>query len=177
MPRPASSLIATYSGSLVDPLNLSPSDIQLGDVAHALAHLCRFTGHVRRFYSVAEHSYRVSFMVPPEDALWGLLHDATEAYLCDVSRPVKQQPALAGYRDAEDRVMRAVCQKFGLPPTMPSSVAWADRESCMQEGWLLVPGWPGRPTMETFPVIRGLAPMAAKKAFLDRFSELTALAR
>ena len=69
---------------------------------------------MREFYSVAQHSVIVSERVPPEHALWGLLHDASEAYLCDVARPVKRLPELAGYRDAEAAIMRAVSDRFGL---------------------------------------------------------------
>src|ERR1017187_10636100 len=76
--------ITTFSGIHFWPLLPNPADIRIEDIAHALSNQCRFAGHAREFYSVAEHSVRVSQLCPPEDALWGLLHDASEAYLTDV---------------------------------------------------------------------------------------------
>ena len=85
---------------------------------------CRYAGHCKRFYSVAEHSVLLSQAVAPEHRLWALLHDASEAYLVDVPRPVK--PFLPGYREAEDRLMAAVCERFGLPHAMPCEVKRVD---------------------------------------------------
>src|SRR5271165_7548492 len=82
--------IQTYTGRVMYPLDPRPEEINIIDIAHALSNLCRFTGHVRTFYSVAEHSVRVSQHCDPKDALWGLLHDASEAYLADMSRPMKR---------------------------------------------------------------------------------------
>src|ERR1039457_118422 len=84
--------IGTFSGLRFWPLDPNPEKILIDDIAHALAHQCRFGGHASRFYSVAEHSVHVSRLCPPEDALWGLLHDASEAYLVDLPRPLKQLP-------------------------------------------------------------------------------------
>lgn len=159
----------------MDPLDLQPQDIRIGDIAHALSNLCRFTGHVRRFYSVAEHCVRVSYMVSEENALWGLLHDATEAYVNDVSHPLKQQEELQGYKAIEAKVSMAIAQRFHLPLVEPNEVRLADREACRQEGSVLVPGWPEAPTSHTFPVVPGLPPKSAKRLYLDRFSELTGL--
>ncbi|MEM4379972.1 MAG: hypothetical protein QXL01_04720, partial [Thermoplasmatales archaeon] len=80
--------IETYSGKKFDYLAQSELDIE--DIAHALSNLCRFNGHTRVFYSVAEHSVNVSSMVPPELKIAALLHDAAEAYIGDVPSPLKQ---------------------------------------------------------------------------------------
>src|ERR1017187_2988058 len=96
------------------------------DIAHALAHRCRFGGHASKFYSVAEHSVHVSQLYLPEHALWGLLHDASEAYLVDLPRPLKLLPEFAPYREAECQLQRAVAVRFGLPPYQPASVTEAD---------------------------------------------------
>ena len=82
--------IATHAGRRFYFEAPHPDDVDITDVAHALSNLCRFTGHVNRFYSVAEHSINVSLLVPPEDALQGLLHDAHEAYIGDCSSPLKR---------------------------------------------------------------------------------------
>lgn len=118
--------IQTFSGKKFWPLDPDPAAIRLEDIAHALSNQCRFSGHCRAFYGVAEHSVRVAWIVPREHQRWGLLHDAAEAYLTDLSRPVKHLPEMAPYRDAEARVMAAVCRRFGLDPIEPPAVKAAD---------------------------------------------------
>src|ERR1039457_6405429 len=114
--------IGTFSGLRFWPLAPNPDDILIADIAHALAHQCRFGGHAWKFYSVAKHSVHVSQLCPPEHALWGLLHDASEAYLVDLPRPLKLLPEFAPYREAERRSQRAVAVRFGLPEEQPASV-------------------------------------------------------
>ena len=82
--------IPTASGLHFDYRDIMRNEVKIEDIAHALSHLCRFGGHVPRFYSVAQHSVIVSHLVPPEHALGALLHDATEAFVQDVVRPVKR---------------------------------------------------------------------------------------
>lgn len=124
--------ILTASGRYVNPLELAAGDVCLEDVAHALANQCRYSGHTRVFYSVAEHSVRVARHLleqqqPPGLALWGLLHDAAEAYLVDLPRPLKHEPTFGPvYRRAEARAMLAVCDHFDLPPEEPGPVKDAD---------------------------------------------------
>ena len=105
--------LLTHSGGQWWPTDPRPEDCRLEDVAHALAHLCRYVGHVRRFYSVAEHSVHVSYMVPKELALEALLHDAAEAYIADIPRPLKR--ALPDYQRIERLNDLAVRTAFGLP--------------------------------------------------------------
>jgi hypothetical protein len=121
----------TVSGRQFWPFDPRPEEVRIGDIAHALSMQCRFAGHCLRFYSVAEHSVLLSRHVAPEHKLWALLHDASEAYLMDVPRPIK--PYLGGYREAEDGVMRAICTRFGLDPEMPQAVAEADTRLLMDE--------------------------------------------
>lgn len=116
--------IQTYSGRQFWPMDPRPEDVHIEDVAHALSLLCRYGGHVLRFYSVAEHCVHLARAVPREDALWALLHDASEAYLVDVPRPIKS--SLGGYREAEAKIMAAVCERFSLHPEQPASVGEAD---------------------------------------------------
>src|ERR1035437_8189217 len=119
--------ITTFSGIRFWPMLPNPADIRIEDIAHALSNQCRFGGHAREFYSVAEHSVRVSQHCPPEDALWGLLHDASEAYLCDVPAPLKELPAFEAYRAAERSLQGTIATRFGLAPEQPESVGDADR--------------------------------------------------
>jgi hypothetical protein len=78
----------TYTGKLIDLANFSEEDVRLPDISHALSLISRFTGHSKCPYSVAQHSVMVSRLTLPENALWGLLHDASEAYLGDVATPL-----------------------------------------------------------------------------------------
>jgi len=120
--------IVTYTGKIVTPLNPDPETICIEDIAHSLANQCRFTGHTKEFYSVAQHSVLVSQLVPPEDVKWGVLHDASEAYLSDIARPIKQAEGLGEtYLETEYLLMRAIAERFDLPPLpLPESVKRAD---------------------------------------------------
>lgn len=115
--------ISTYTGRFW-PMDPRASEVNIKDIAHSLAMQCRYAGHGRRFYSVAEHSVHLARFVSPQSQLAALLHDATEAYLVDVPRPVKR--ALAGYKEAEQRVWMAISAAFGLSPILPEEVHEAD---------------------------------------------------
>lgn len=103
--------IQTSSGKMFYPLAPRVEDVDLADIAHALSQLCRFGGHSREFISVAQHSVNVSRHCPefPREAL---LHDATEAYLVDVPRPIKYH--LGGYKEAEHKLAIIIGERFGL---------------------------------------------------------------
>src|SRR5690606_26884872 len=128
---PSNDWMQVYSGEPFYPLAVKPEDIHITDIAHALGMVCRYGGHCRRFYSVAEHSVLLSHTVDPEHALWALLHDATEAYLGDVVRPLKHQ--LPGYIAAELRLETAIATRFGLPGLMPDQVKEHDTRIVVDE--------------------------------------------
>lgn len=111
---PKKCYIYTRSGKKFFPAIPEPADILIEDIAHALSNTCRFTGHVKSFYSVAQHSVYVSMDVPKKYALAGLLHDASEAYLCDVSAPVKKLPSMKSYREMEEHLQNVIFRKYGL---------------------------------------------------------------
>jgi hypothetical protein len=170
------SWIQTYTGRKVWPLAMKFSDVCIEDIAHSLANQCRFTGHVKEFYGVAQHSVLVSYYCDPEDALWGLLHDATEAYLIDVPRPLKQHPDFAFYRSAETDCMFAIAAAFMLPLPMPESVHVADHRLLATESRDLMaplhPDW----IITDEPYRRRIVswtPESAEIAFLTRFRRLT----
>lgn len=117
--------IQTYTGRQFWPMDPRPHEVFIEDIAHSLSMMCRYAGHCERFYSVAEHSVLLARHVSRQNKLAALLHDASEAYLVDVPRPVK--PFLAGYREAESLVMDAVCARFGLPIDFPQEVHDADK--------------------------------------------------
>lgn len=169
--------IQTVSGTVFYPLDPRPDEIHIDDIAHALAMQCRYAGHVTRFYSVAEHSVHVSRAVPEQDALWGLLHDASEAYLVDIPRPIKR--FMAQYHEWEAQLMAVICERFGLPVEMPASVKEVDNRMLATERAVL--HWPCEKEWDmTGPALPNVTiecwyPAAGKKLFLDRFWELTYL--
>ena len=174
-PAPKAGWIQTYTGRAIWPLEPDPAHVCIEDIAHALSMKCRYTGHVREFYSVAEHSVYVSHIVPPEDALWGLLHDAPEAYLPDIARPIKS--AIVGFKVVENMMMAAIATRFGLPGDMPESIKHADLVMLATESRDLMSAPPYRwlttegitPLEQT---IKPLLPIAAKASFLSRFKQL-----
>lgn len=128
--------IQTATGGKFWPLDPKPEDVCIYDIAHALSQLCRFTGHTKKFYSVAQHSVLVSQACGPcgwIDARWGLLHDAAEAYLNDIARPVKRTVMMDGYRDSEEKLIACIAERFGLSLPIPSSVHHADRVLLLTE--------------------------------------------
>jgi hypothetical protein len=113
--------ILTWTGRSVDPWNMKPEDIVLDDIAHALALQCRYAGHVPTHYSVAEHSFRGAQRLRDDGASLSvqkafLLHDAAEAYLTDLPRPLKQRPEFAPYIEAETRLEHALARRFSFMP-------------------------------------------------------------
>ena len=170
----------TYTGRLVHPLDPSPGEISIFDVAHSLSQICRFLGHTKEFYSVAQHSILVSQHAVPEDALWGLLHDASEAYICDMPSPLKHDPRMAIYRETEALIMAAVCSRYDLGPQMPMSVEIADKRLLATEfrdvTTVDAPEWVreecGFDPLSDYH-IACWAPSFAESMFLNRFEELT----
>jgi hypothetical protein len=173
-------VILTVGGHWFNVLDPDPSTIHIEDIAHALSNQCRFTGHLKRFYSVAQHSVLVSQVCDPEDAYYGLLHDGTEAYLSDIARPVKQHPELGpAYLAIEARLMSAIEERFGLQAGMPPSVKEADNTVLMAEANALMPdNWRvsfsnAAFTYDAAPVgIFPWMPIEARFNFVQRFREL-----
>jgi hypothetical protein len=169
--------ITTYSGIRFWPLLPNPADIRIEDIAHALSNQCRLAGHAREFYSVAEHSVRVSQHCPPEDALWGLLHDASEAYLSDVPAPMKELPTFGVYRAAERSLQGTIAVRFGLSTEQPRSVTEADRAILGIEirdrlGPFGTSGPGAAPRKNRLAINCPWQPRIAKARFLSRFREL-----
>ena len=167
--------ITTFTGRRFYVLAPRVEDVAIEDIAHALSMQCRFTGHVKSFYSVAQHSVLVSRLCPPEDALWGLLHDASEAYIGDMNAPLKHTSEMSHFRAVEGDILDIVVKRFGLTLSEPKTVRHADRRMLLTEArdlGLDVTGWykgydplPGK----IFP----WNPQRAEREFLDRFAELT----
>lgn len=178
--RDADAWMETFTGRKFYPLDPDPADVCIEDIAHALAMKCRFTGHSRFFYSVAEHSVLMAEYCEREgqnsDALFALLHDATEAYLPDVARPVKHH--LPWWPEIEARVHRAIAQAFGLAEenervkVIDNRILLAEAQVLMHsraENWI---EW--EQGLEPLPVeVYGMSPSLAAARFLCTFERLS----
>ena len=169
--------ILTVSGQSFNFIDPASNVIRVTDIAHALAHVCRFAGHTREFYSVAQHSVLSSLIVPPEDALAALFHDATEAYIGDVSSPLKQ--LLPDYQAIEARLHADIFAKLGLPAELPASVKRADLILLATEQRdLIAPHdeeWSQLAGITPLPeCIDPLPPWSAATLFIERYRELVA---
>ncbi len=132
--------ITTHTGREVWLPGSDPDMIAIEDISHALSYSPRFAGHIDSFYSVAQHCINVALILPPEHRLQGLLHDATEAYLCDIPTPFKAM--LANYKELEDDLWRSISTKFSVPYELHPDVKWADRVMLMTERDALKPNSP-----------------------------------
>lgn len=167
--------ISTYTGRLFHPLDPKPHEIDIRDIAHALALKTRFGGHAKTFYSIAEHSVRVSRFLPPDLALWGLLHDAGEAYLADVPRPVKA--LIPAFVAAEENILRIIAARYGLCWPMPAAVCIADDTLLVTEARDLMACGGKDWGMTAAPLSEQIVPVTwheAEALFLARFDELGA---
>lgn len=172
------SCITTISGKFFDILKPEDYDYDIEEIATALSNLCRYTGHVNTFYSVAEHSVLVSRIVPERFALAGLLHDASEAYLGDVSSPLKK--LLPEYKQIEQRVQRAIANKFSLGDDLdhPSvheadkRMYWQERQGVANNG-IKDTLWHQDLRATRRVQAMGMSPMMARRMFTKRYKELT----
>lgn len=173
------SYIETVTGRHFYFLNPDPEDIEIYDIAHALAMNCRFTGHTERFYSVAEHSWLMSRMAPEGYEMAALLHDASEAYITDVASPIKQH--LPDYQEMEDRLMTHIAAKFGFQYPLNPIIKHLDLTMLSTEAHYLLRSrgdtwdlWEHRKR----PVVQHnfrplcMTPQRARQLFLERYEEL-----
>jgi uncharacterized protein len=167
--------ILTASGNYFNFIEPQDNAVLVTDIAHALANVCRFGGHTREFYSVAQHSVLASEIVAPELALAALFHDATEAYIGDVTRPLKN--LLPDYRAIEARLHADIFRKLGLPEELPAEVKTADLILLATEQRDLMPEhddvWALIATIDPLPdSIVPWSPNEAEEYFLERYREL-----
>jgi hypothetical protein len=170
--------IQTRSGLSFFPLDPRAEDINIFDIASALSKQCRFTGHSNCFYSVGQHSVHVSELVPPELALAGLLHDASEAYLSDLPSPLKRLPEFAFYRKAEDFLQRLIYRRFGVTVSVEhDAIKEADIKMLVTEARDIMSSpelaWVSR---KVKPRKKPITPWEPKKAFTEFMLRFDALA-
>lgn len=174
--------IETFTGKQFYFLDPKEEDVDITDIAHSLSMQCRYTGHSRNFYSVAEHSVAVADYLnhtynDKKLALAGLLHDASEAYLSDIASPVKQ--FLTGYSDMEERIQDIIAKKYEVDFS-DLRIKQADITMLSTEIWDLLPSrgrdwnwdyYGGRPD-KVEPVV-GLPPKESFRLFMGWFEMLT----
>jgi hypothetical protein len=166
------------SGRRFWPLDPRPSDIFIEDIAHALGNICRFGGHSDRFYSVAQHSLLVESFVEEPFKRSALLHDAPEAFIGDMIRPLKY--SIPQYREIENNLWRVIAEKFGLHLHLDHSIKDADNKALRTEQYSLFPEmekiFEADPLAKGFSpagiVVNPMSPFTARTLFLRRFQEL-----
>lgn len=180
-----SATIETFTGVLFDILNPTLDMIDIRDIAHAGSQLCRFTGHTKFHYSIAQHELLGSFIVPRENALEFLLHDAAESYVNDMSRPLKHQTECGDhYRPVEEKIQSLIRKKFGLPKVqspviheVDNAMLWAEKNQIMGSAkWSAESITACNVSVDRIPAdvkIHEHAPRFIERKFLERFAQLT----
>lgn len=167
--------ITTYTGKKFHFLDPQPEEINIADIAHALSLTCRFGGQCKKFYSVAEHSIRTSEIVSERFKLLALLHDASEAYMPDLPRPIKA--SIPEFKVMERVILVAVWKEFrvvGWFDSYDTVIKEADDTLLATEARDLMAnmdGWAELPK----PLDRVIIPMSSKSAevvFLHEFNKL-----
>lgn len=169
--------IQTYTGGQFWPLDPREDEVKVEDIAHHLSMLCRYTGAVREFYSVAQHSVLVSWIVKERHAREALCHDFSEAYLVDLPRPIKRKGDLGKhYLEVEAKIEKIIKNKLGLDDRLPPQVEEADKVTILYaerrdlmakppQAWVEQGDpWPGK--------VRSWSPRKAKRLLLARFREI-----
>ena len=178
--------IQTLSGRRVNPLDAAVEDIDPADIARALSNLCRFGGHAKAFYSVAQHSAIVCDLLEERGAtadelMAALLHDAAEAYLGDLPHPLKHRSELgAQFRVAEKRLEAVIAERFALPEAaarikpLDKALLATERRAFSEVTW----HWPELDGAEELDlVIEPWDPARALREFTERYERIDALRR
>lgn len=178
-------VIQTYTGVYVRPLDLDPETIDIQDIAHALSNQCRYSGHVRKFYSVGQHCVlavrcaREYLKVGNDiEKLFSILmHDSPEAYLQDVARPLKEEEYFGqAYRGAEKRAEKVLAEVFGFIYPFPDEVKMADLMMLGVEKRDLLPPGPDWEILEGIEIpkfeVIPWTPERAKTEFLNLYANL-----
>jgi len=165
--------IHTLYGGSIDLLSMTPEDVDIRDIAHALSHICRFAGNSRSFYSVAQHSVLVARRLPERLRLAGLLHDSAEAYTGDIISPIKYSIA-PRYENLEARILQVIGRKFcvSLTPMHPW-VHEVDKRTGATELRDLIGDFDDCEILPyPFQHITPVGPHEAREMFMDAFVEM-----
>ena len=168
--------VSTYSGNRFYPLRPHIDKVAIEDIAHGLAYQCRFNGQTQVFYSIAQHSLIVASLVPPRMRLTALLHDAAEAYLGDMVKPLKV--LLPEFAALEDKVSAIIAATYGIDFSDYAPIKQADLIALATEKRDLMPHsaerWAYLDGIAPLPgIIDAMGPAEAKQRFLQAFAELS----
>ncbi len=153
--------IRTFGGRYIDVFNMDTKDIEITDIAHALAHIPRFGGHLPRFFSVAQHCVNCAG-ITKGDKLEALLHDASEAYILDMPKPIKDR--LPDYKELENKVMSKIFRKFELRLPLSKEVKKADKV-CLEFEWYFI-------MLKGGESYNCYSPEKAKEIFMETFNKI-----
>jgi 5'-deoxynucleotidase YfbR-like HD superfamily hydrolase len=173
--------IQTYSGKKFDIINPTTEMLDIKDIARSLSMRVRFSGHINKPYTVAQHSVFVSRVVEAsdkatkDDIRWGLMHDAAEAYIMDIPRPIKKLIPLVS--QIEEKILQLVAKRFGLEFPFSDLVVRADDVALVSEAYELLDGGPIENWAKCYKVntvlpIKCATWLQSEKEFLKRFKEL-----
>jgi len=190
----------TYTGKMFSPFDPQSDDVDIKDIAHSLSMTCRFRGHIKQFYSVAMHSCMVSdkvskgySIINPYLSIWGLLHDAAEAYLADIPSPIKDRFAIKlhslnnyniyhiSFKEAEERILKAIAIRYNLlwpiPIRFKKRIKKIDALVTLAEAYNLGFIWPGMPEISNAvrcweTDLSRSNPKDDESLFLDKFNYL-----
>lgn len=176
--------ISLLSGGQFNYNNPEQSDVTIDDIGSALSNVCRFSGHLPRFYSVAQHLVNTSRIVPTEHALTALMHDTAEAFTNDLPTPLKW--ALPVFKELEVKIESAMSDKFGFQYPYPTAVKDADTIMLMLEKFYVKDDYSVWPEFEQYtedyvePYVNLVSleswqPRRAKREFMERYYELEAI--
>ncbi|NPV76195.1 MAG: hypothetical protein HPY59_07440 [Anaerolineae bacterium] len=168
--------VLIHSGNNFDFVDLDRNIFTIEDIAHGLSNVCRFGGQCNRFYSVAQHSVMVSYLVPAELSMAALLHDAAEAFMGDITSPLKS--LLPDYRTLEKKVESMILARFGIVEPLDMRIKLADRIALATEERDLMPRH-----ADSWELLRGvlpiqgrIRPVSSRKAyrqFMSRYKEIS----
>jgi len=175
--------ITTFTGKKFPLFDPGPDDICVEDIAHHLSRICRYTGAPdyripNGFYSVAEHSVFVALKAPVQHRMAALLHDAAEAYIGDLARPLKYMKGMDAYRDLDTKIERVIAKKFGLEYPWNPIIKDLDNRIIVDEKQTFIkdPDWSsedcerwGVGTEALGVQLRGWLPNDAEEAFLQTY--------
>jgi hypothetical protein len=155
--------IRTHSGLYINIFDPKPEMIEINDIAHALANVPRWAGHLKRHYSVAQHSILCAEMASDENKLAALLHDATEAFMQDIPTPIKAK--LPEYKLYEDVLMKAIAEKFGIQYPFDPEIKVIDNHMLNIEWEMLV--------IYNDPKFKCMTAAQAKREFIKMYEKIT----
>jgi hypothetical protein len=175
--------ISLLSGARMNYHKPEESDVTIEDIASALSNNCRFSGHLPRFYSIAQHLVNTSRIVEPEFAFTALMHDTAEAFTNDLPTPLKWEFPV--FKELETKIESAMSKRFGFQFPYPPEIKIADTHMLILEKfyvkedntvWPAYEEWTKKKVAKLLPLVDldSWQPRRAKREFLERYYELQA---